>query len=85
MAVGMLALVVNLVMLKFVISEAPGDTDVYCKEISSIPDYAETVKPLMDSFGYLNLLGNDGVWTAVDVDGDGHTVSLIYLCCSRRI
>ena len=85
MAVSMLALVVNLAMLKFVISEAPGDTDVYCKKISSIADYAETVKPLMDSFGYLSVLGDDGVWTAVDNDGDGHTVSLMYLCCSRRI
>ena len=84
MAVSMLALVVNLAILKFVISEAPGDTDVYCKEISSTAGYAETVKPLMDSFGYLSLLGDDGVWTAVDDDGDGHTVSLIYLCCRRR-
>ena len=60
-------------------SQAPGDEDQFCLDISTAPAYAPSVKPLMDSWRYRSLLGQGGVWYALDRDGtngDGHNVSL---------
>ena len=60
-------------------SQAPGDEDPFCLDISTAPAYAPTVKPLMDSWRYRELLGQRGVWRTRDLDddgtGDGHNVS----------
>ena len=58
-------------------SQAPGDEDSFCLEISSAPAYAPSVKPLMDSWWYRQLLGQSGVWHTLERDGDLHNVSIV--------
>ena len=84
-----------LYMAAVVSSQAPGDEDQFCLDISTAPAYAPSVKPLMDSWRYRSLLSQDGVWYALDRDGtngDGHNVSLhgisstvIMSCTCRHI
>ena len=65
-----------LLILSTCLAQAPGDTGTYCKDISALPDYPATVKPLLDSWGYKNLLIADGgPWTPLDLDNDTNYVS----------
>ena len=72
-------LLVLLGLLAVAVAQAPGDADPSCLASSTAPDYAATVQPLLDSWRYSSLLGEDGVWTTIDQDnsgnGDGHNVS----------
>ena len=70
-----LVLFLLLILLKC-LAQAPGDTGTYCKDISALPDYPDTVKPLVDSWSYKNLLiANGGPWTPLDLDNDTNNVS----------
>ena len=79
-ASSLMALAIRWVLLSFliweilspccVLAQAPGDEDDFCLEISSAPAYASSVKPLLDSWRYKSLLGDDGVWKTLDRDND---------------
>ena len=59
---------INLVI---VAQEAPGDEDKRCTTAVIAPTYPDTVRNLMDSYNYLQLLGDsDAVWTERSVDGN---------------
>ena len=60
------------------IAQSPGDHDQVCKDMSVMPDYSQNIKALMDSWGYQNLLDNNGgPWTVLDEDGDTITVRYV--------
>ena len=60
-------------------AQSPGDHDQVCKDMSATPDYSQNVKALMDSWGYNNLLeDNGGPWAVLDGDGDTITVRYIF-------
>ena len=79
--IGRLALLFVLVS-----SQAPQDVSQYCKDNSLVPDYPKTVKALMDSWSYQDLLGDNGVWQSINLDN--HTenyVSCVYNCVMRSL
>ena len=60
-------------------AQAPGDEDERCTGAEDAPTYPDTVKNLMDSFNYVQLLPGSGtgnppiegaVWTDRSVDGN---------------
>ena len=70
-----------LLILSTCLAQAPGDTGTYCRDRSALPDYPATVKPLVDSWSYKNLLNTSGgPWTPLDLDNDNIGVS--YNCFS---
>ncbi len=63
--------------LEWTSAQAPGDESVNCLDPNS-EDYIaplDTERFLMQSRYYNDLLGSNGVWTALDEDGDYRTVS----------
>lgn len=60
--------------ISFVSAQAPGDISQYCIDNSLVPDYLDTVKPLMDSSSYKYLLGDKGVWQSINLDDYPETV-----------
>ena len=71
-----------------VYSQAPSDVSQYCKDNSLVPDYPDTVVPLMDSWSYQYLLGENGVWQSINLDQYPESVSwllqnLSSLCISN--
>ncbi len=58
------------------LSYAPQDVSQYCIDNALVPDYPETVKPLMDSWSYQYLLGANGVWQSVNLDQYSESVSI---------
>ena len=62
------------------LAQAPGDTGTYCSDRSALPDYPVTVKPLVDSWSYKNLLTtNGGPWTPLDLDNDTNKVNFLLI------
>ena len=62
-----------------IVAEAPGDEDERCTSAESAPTYPDTVRNLMDSYNYMQLLPGSGtgnppiegaVWTDRSVDGN---------------
>ena len=60
-------------------AQAPGDEDVRCTSANNAPTYPVTVKNLMDSYNYVQVLPGSGsgnppiggaVWTDRSVDGN---------------
>ena len=69
-----LALVATL-LLSGALAAAPGDESDTC-----LGDYPSTLRVLMDSYNYENLLedrrvGNQAPWIEIDFDGDGRSVN----------
>ena len=62
-------------LVGIVSSQAPQDVSSYCVDHSLVPNYPDTVKPLMDSWSYENLLGSDGVWQSLNLDEYSESVS----------
>ena len=65
-----------LIILPQVKSQAPGDEDSFCTTLSASivpPSYPPNVMILMDSYNYINLIPvlnpSSGVWQQVDIDG----------------
>ncbi len=70
-------LAILLTSLEGTSAQAPGDESANCLDPNS-EDYVaplDTERFLMQSRYYNNLLGSGGVWTALDEDQDGRTVS----------
>ena len=66
-------------------AQAPGDEDVRCTGDENAPTYPDTVRNLMDSYNYVQLLPGNGtgnppiagaVWNDRSVDGNDHNVTL---------
>ena len=66
-------------MCLFIVSQAPGDEDEQCTSADNAPTYPDTVRNLMDSYNYAQLLPGSGtgnppiegaVWTDRSVDGN---------------
>ena len=66
-------------MWLYIVAQAPGDEDERCTSAEDAPTYPDTVRNLMDSYNYVQLLpgsgtGNppisDAVWTDRSVDGN---------------
>ena len=60
---------------------APGDEDPLCQQLRAngtapTPSYATSIRVLLDSWNYENLLPPHlgAVWTEVNIDGDTHEV-----------
>ena len=71
-------------------AQAPGDEDVLCTTVANTPTYPDTVRNLMDSYNYAQLLPGSGtgnppiegaVWTDRSVDGNdvNHTSTPTYV------
>ena len=78
---------VTLIYLSYILfsfsAQAPGDADCTCAE--NAPTYPNTVKNLMDSYNYLQLLPGNGtgntpiqnaVWNDRSVDGNDATTTV---------
>ena len=66
-------------------AQAPGDEDADCTGAENAPTYPDTVKNLMDSYTYLQLLPGNGtgntpiqnaVWNDRSVDGNDATTTV---------
>ena len=66
-------------------AQAPGDGDADCTGAENAPTYPDTVKNLMDSYTYLQLLPGNGtgntpiqnaVWNDRSVDGNDATTTV---------
>ena len=66
-------------MCLFIVSQAPGDEDERCTGAEDAATYPDTVRNLMDSYNYVQLLPGSGtgnppiegaVWTDRSVDGN---------------
>ena len=71
-------------------AQAPGDEDARCTSADNAPTYPDTVRNLMDSYNYVQLLPGTGsgnppisgaVWTDRSVDGNDaiSTISPTYV------
>ena len=80
---------VTLIYLSYILfsfsAQAPGDEDADCTGAENAPTYPNTVKNLMDSYNYLQLLPGNGtgntpiqnaVWNDRSVDGNDATTTV---------
>ena len=68
-----------LAVLKLLSAQAPGDGAATCQMEPFIKTpFTSNIVPLMNSYDYVQLLSSPtpGTWNSLDVDGDGHTVSV---------
>ena len=74
------------------LSFAPQDVSQYCIDNALVPDYPQTVKPLMDSWSYQYLLEENGVWQSINLDQypesvrmAGWFINVLYVYIKRSV
>ena len=72
-------------------SQAPGDGDQVCIDLSLHPEYEDNTHPLMDSRDYIQVLPgtNDGPWQKLNLDENNQdnqkTQVYMYFCKSKLL